>query len=116
MEYSNSIVTFFRNVLNIHPEDSINLAKVYQEYTFEVNHGKYNEYNIPKCLNKMIWEAPCPICKKVTIWTDDMIFKDGATIWHCLECGHEKNPPNPDPNNPDANIPVQPIRPMSEAK
>ncbi len=116
MDYSRIIVEFFRNVLKIHPEDSINLAKVYEIYHFEDNHGKYNEYDIPKCLNKMIWQALCPVCKKVSIWCDDMIFKDGATIWHCLECGFEKHPPNPDPNNPDKNIPVKPIIPLGSAK
>ncbi len=59
-----------------------------------------------------IWQAFCPQCKIVTIWCDDPIYKDGATIWHCLCCGFEKHPPDADPNDPDKNIPVQPIRPM----
>jgi Zn ribbon nucleic-acid-binding protein len=116
MEYSHTVVLHFMNTFKILPEDSVKLAKVYQEYHFELNNGKYNEFDVPKCLNKMIWEALCPVCKKITIWCDDIIYKDGATIWHCLECGFEKHPQNPDPNNPDRNIPVQPIIPLGSAK
>jgi ribosomal protein L37AE/L43A len=116
MEYSHQVVNYFRDILKIPPENSISLAKVYHEYHFEANHGKYDEFSTSKCLNKMIWVSSCSVCQKVTIWCDDMIFKDGATIWHCLECGFEKKPPDANPNRPDKNIPVKPIRPMSEAK
>ena len=116
MDYSRIIWRHFKNVLGIHPEDSIKLAKIYEIYHYEKNNGKYDEFKIPKCLNKMIWEDECPVCKDVTIWCDDIIFKDGATIWHCLVCGYEKKPPDANPNNPDRNIPVQPIKPMGNVK
>jgi ribosomal protein L37AE/L43A len=89
------------------------LSRVYDEWVLP-NHGKFNESNIQKCLNKMIWESSCPICKEVTIWCDDIIYQGGATIWHCLMCGYEKKPPDTNPNNPDKNIPVQPIKPYGD--
>jgi hypothetical protein len=111
MGYSHQVVNYFRDVLKIHSEVSISLAEVYQEYHFEANHGKYG----CKVENKrMIWIGFCPIDKGLTIWSDDVLIPEG-TIWHCLFCGHIKQPPV-DPNFPDKNIPVKPIRPMSEAK
>ena len=116
MDYSKIIVEHFRNILKIHPEDSIKLANIYEIYHYENNHGKYDEFGIPKCLNKMIWESECPVCKDVTIWCDDIIFTGGATIFHCLMCSYEKKPPDTNPNRPDRNIPVQPIKPMGNVK
>jgi predicted RNA-binding Zn-ribbon protein involved in translation (DUF1610 family) len=112
---SKIIINWFIQQEHLPLQQARRLARIYDEWVLP-NHGKLNESNIQKCLNKMIWEAECPQCKKVTIWCDDMTYKDGATIWHCLECGYEKKPPNAEPNSSDRNIPVQPIIPIGSKK
>jgi hypothetical protein len=112
MEYSHSVSEYFRGTLGIHPEDSINLAKVYQEYHFEPKHGKYGT-KVEKG-KKMIWIGFCEAEQEYTIWSDDVLIPEG-TVWHCLFCGHEKQPPV-DPNFPDKNIPVQPVIPIGSMK
>jgi Zn ribbon nucleic-acid-binding protein len=107
------IINWFIQQEHLPLQQARRLARIYDEWALK-NHGKFNEYDIPKCLNKMIWIAYCPDCKANSLWCDDT--KDLKTVWHCLECGYEKKPPNPEPNSSDKNIPVQPIVPNGSVK
>jgi len=120
MEYSQIIAQHFRNVFQIHPEDSIRLAKVYEIWKYGGDNGKFNEFKVDKG-KRMIWIGVCPAENMWTIWSDDSYLPNGSpipegVIWHCLFCGHEKQPPNVDPNFPDKTIPVKPIIPIGSAK
>jgi hypothetical protein len=74
----------------------------------------------------MIRSLDCPVCGCSTLHEESAVTDlESATVWHCLDCGHERRPSEPGgntnpvelkPGPPDTNGGVELPKPKEEKK